>query len=56
MGVFGDIPIIKLIYKHDWLEFYVTWSVARDVAKRSKMASTMFCSSILVYKYILIVL
>ena len=32
-GVFGDIPIIKLIYKHDWLEFYVTWSVARDVAR-----------------------
>ena len=53
--VFGDIPIIKLIYKHDWLEFYVTQSVARDVARWSKMASTMFCSSILVYKYILTV-
>ena len=40
MACFHDIPIIKLIYKHDWL---VTGDVAREVARSIKMASTIIC-------------
>ena len=43
MACFHDIPIIKLIYKHDWLDFYVTRDVAREVARSIKMASTIIC-------------
>ena len=43
------MPMIRMTYKHAWLEVYVTPLAAKDVARLSKMG-------LVVYMYILILL